>query len=286
MKKSLSRAMGPCASFAFSLVRSKLPPQGARPSEGPTAAWLEDAASGDAERGARAARAAAEATEADVAALTGLLAEDPIRARGALALLRALPASPARDDLAVAVLTLADAQPAWVRALGPAVAARVLGRLFDAASPAVVGEALALLPVALDAADEAERTTLAETLDRRLAQPAGPWSAAVFRAVAVLRPEGFAPKVLTHLRGVEEPAVRAAGAHALSRLPDLAPVRVEATALLAELLFDGERDVRVAARLLAEALLSEPCDDYVPDGGEAQRRAAADVILDRLQKTP
>lgn len=250
--------------------------------EDPVLGWIEDAGSEEADRQAKAREAAAKAQPEEVARLRALLEASPMRAAAVANLVSALPESDDAGALVVRVLLAPDAGSERVALVGADALARpaVALALVEEASPEVLGEVLRWLAGRREAFDAHALGLLAEAVRPRLDgfDPVDVATAA--RAVGVLGLPGAAADLIVLTRHEDVP-VRAAAVHALSRIPDLADVREEAERVLLAQLLDDALEVRIAGRLLAEALLGSPVD-YDPKAGEAARRKAVDEILDRL----
>jgi hypothetical protein len=244
-------------------------------------AWLEDAASEDHARRARARRRAAEAKPEDVEALRRALAEDPARAPGVGRLVGALPPGEAAGALAVALLLgpgAGDDPARRVAEIGPATLLRVevFERVLAEAVPAVRQEVLSWVAAREKGWSEIERTRIARALGPLLgAEDPGALAAAV-RGVGILRLPGLAAR-LAALLDHDRPDVRAAAAHALSRVERDAEANVRARAALPRLLVDDDLPVRIAGRLLAEAVLGRPVV-FDPEAPPEARQRALDAL--------
>jgi hypothetical protein len=148
------------------------------------------------------------------------------------------------------------------------------------AGPGVRRETLARAGARAESWTDEERKVLADAVLPLLGSAKPADRAAGARAVAVLRLTGARLRLLA-LLGKDEPEVRAAAAHALSRAPDLEASRDSLRPHLLPLLEDPAPAVRTAGLLLAEAWLGEPIA-FDPAAPEAARRAALAEIRARL----
>jgi hypothetical protein len=238
-------------------------------------AWVEDAASGDAARLARARAAARAATPADLADLEALLAEAPSRAPAVAQLLPAVPAGGGAQRLAVAALLGDGAAGDADRIVGLVglhlLEADALWAALGAAAPEVRRATLRWLREREPAWGALERARVARPLVLLLdAEDAGARAAAI-EAVGILRLEGLAERLAPRLAD-GAPPVRAGAARALARVP-LGAAEPAARAALARLLADEDLDVRAAGLALAERLVGRALD-FDPAAPPAARAAA------------
>jgi hypothetical protein len=246
--------------------------------EGSVEAWI-DALQEDGEDARTRTRAwAAAATEEDLAALRREVALKPRRVDLFVAMLDALPPSASASALAGDVLLVAEEPSeglARVLARHPP-RGRALRRALDAAPAA----ALALLPAWAESAPPEERDGVVSALREGLDAPRPTAVIAAALSLARVGEPGGAPALLEVL-DEDDPAVRAAAGHALSRAPDLRESETGARHAALALLRDGDERVRAAGVRLAEALLGESVA-FDPAAAPEEREAAIEALAPRL----
>ncbi len=233
---------------------------------------------------ARLDRAAAGLAPDRIERLRERLEADPDARRQAVKFAGHLPDGPATRGAVGALLRSADAEEApatYVEALAPHLRrAEVAAVVLDRAGPAVRREVLARLAAWAEPWKTEERETVSKTLLRLLADADEGAQAVGARGVGALRVPGAAER-LSSLLSSASAEVRAASAHALSRVPDLASVRDAVKPRLLALLADASLPVRQAGALLAEATLGAAVA-FDPAAPEGERRAALDALRARL----
>jgi hypothetical protein len=189
----------------------------------------------------------------------------------------ALPPGEATGALAVRLLLSADAaeDPARrVAGIGAATLLRVevFEQVLARADPAVRQEVLAWVAAREKGWSEVERPRLARALDPLLASEEGAVLAAAVRGVGILGLAGRSGR-LADLLGHPDPGVRAAAAHALSRVEREEEAEGRARAALPALLRDPDLAVRTGARYLAESVLGRALA-FDPAADPASREAS------------